>query len=311
MGLLKEDVDMLDILIRAGSFVTIIFLGWGLRKIGVFRKEDFSVLSAIVLKITLPAAVIASTAGKALDPSLLVITAIGIGCGILYMLLGYLMSIGASRGEKAFSLLNMSGYNLGNFTIPFVQSFLGPGAMVTASLFDTGNAVICLGGAYSVAAMVKDGNGFSLARVGKLLLRSVPFCCYVLMTMLNLCRIGVPGPVVSLAQIIGDANAFLAMLMIGVGFQMQGDRGQIGKIAKVLVLRFGVAAILGAAIYFLLPFSLEIRQTLTILVCSPIGSAVPAFTEDLEEDVGLSSAINSISIVCSIVIIVTLLSVML
>ena len=62
--------------------------------------------------------------------------------------------------------------------------------------------------------------------------------------------------------------------------------------------------------YFFLPFSLEARQALVILVFSPIGSAIPAFTHDLKGDVGLSSAINSFSIICSIVIIVTLLSVM-
>ena len=48
-----------------------------------------------------------------------------------------------------------------------------------------------------------------------------------------------------------------------------------------------------------------------ILAFSPIGSAVPGFTAELKSDVGLSSAINSISIVISIVIIVTLLLVML
>jgi hypothetical protein len=46
-------------------------------------------------------------------------------------------------------------------------------------------------------------------------------------------------------------------------------------------------------------------------VFSPIASAAPAFTGDLKGDVGLSSAINSISIVCSIVIIVSLLVFML
>ena len=65
------------------------------------------------------------------------------------------------------------------------------------------------------------------------------------------------------------------------------------------------------AYYYLLPFSLEVRQTLVILAFSPIGSTVPIFTAELGEDVGLSSTINSIAIVISIVIIVTLLTVML
>ena len=60
-------------------------------------------------------------------------------------------------------MLNSCGYNIGNFTLPFIQSFLGPVGVITTSLFDTGNACICLGDAYSVASMVKDGGSFSVA----------------------------------------------------------------------------------------------------------------------------------------------------
>lgn len=48
-----------------------------------------------------------------------------------------------------------------------------------------------------------------------------------------------------------------------------------------------------------------------ILVFSPIGTAVPAFTAELGGDAGLSSAINSMTIVISICIYVLVLSVML
>ena len=44
-----------------------------------------------------------------------------------------------------------------------------------------------------------------------------------------------------------------------------------------------------------------------ILCFSPIASAAPAFTGDLKGDVGLASAVNSISIVVSIVLIVAVL----
>ena len=54
---------MLEILTRAGSFVAIIVLGFVLKKIGVFREEDFGVLSRITIRITLPAAIITSFAG--------------------------------------------------------------------------------------------------------------------------------------------------------------------------------------------------------------------------------------------------------
>lgn len=302
---------MQDILIRAGSFVAIILLGFFLKKIGVFKQEDFAILSKVVIRITLPAAIVVSFVGKEIDPALLAIVLLGMGGGIAYILLGFLINPQSSKEEKAFDILNLPGYNIGNFTLPFVQSFLGPTGVIVTSLFDTGNAFVCLGGAYGVAAMVKDGSGFSITRILKALCKSVPFLTYITMVVITLLHISIPGPVVEFAQIISGANAFLAMFMIGVGFNLSGDKSQTGKIVKILAVRYGAATVLALLFYFVLPFPLEIRQPLVILAFSPIGSAVPAFTEELKGDVGLSSAINSISIIISIVIIVVLMGVML
>ena len=302
---------MQEIIIRAGCFIAIIILGYALRRIGIFKEEDFGVLSKIVIKITLPAAIITSFAGKEIDPAMLSIVALGLGGGLIYIAFGFLLNPKSSKEQKAFEILNLPGYNIGCFTLPFVQSFLGPIGVIVTSLFDTGNAFICLGGSFGVASMVKDGTGFSAKRIFKSLSKSVPFITYVIMMVLNLIKIPIPSPVVSCAEIIGSANSFLAMFMIGVGFKLGGNRKQIGSIVKILSIRYGVAALLSVICYFALPFSLEIRQTLVILLFSPIGSAVPPFTSELKGDVGLSSALNSISIVISIVITVTLLSVML
>lgn len=302
---------MLELLIRAGCFVAIIILGFVLRRIGFFKEEDFRLLSKITIKITLPAAIITSFAGKQIDPAMLSIALLGLGGGLIYMAVAFLLNLRSPREKRAFEVLNLPGYNIGNFTLPFVQSFLGPTGVIVTSLFDTGNAFVCLGGAYGVASTIKDGQGFSLKRLGKALLTSVPFLCYIIMVVLNLTRIPIPSPIVTCAGIIGNANAFIAMLMIGVGFKITADRGQIGSIVKILALRYGIAMALALIFYYGLPFSLEVRQALVILVFSPIGSAVPAFTSELKGDVGLSSAINSISIVCSMIIMVSLLSVML
>ena len=303
---------MIEILTRAGSFIAIIVLGYVLKKIGVFKEEDFGVLSKICIRITLPGAIITSFAGKEIDPSLLTLLFLGIGCGVIYICLGFLMNRRNSREQQAFDILNLPGYNIGCFTMPFAQSFLGSMGVIATSLFDSGNAFICLGGAFGVASSVKDGKGFDFGRVVKALSRSVPFMTYLLMVIMNLLRIKVPGAVVECASIVGGANSFMAMFMIGVGFKLAaGDRSQTGQILKILGVRYGVGAILAAVFYFVLPFDIQVRQALVILAFSPIGSAVPPFTAELGGDAGLSSAINSMAIVISICIYVVLLSVML
>ncbi len=303
---------MQEILTRAGCFVAIIVLGYVLRKVNFFHEGDFKILSKIVLKITLPAAIVASFANKEIDVGMLAISLIGLGGGVLYMLLAYFMNIKSSREKRAFEVLNSSGYNIGNFTMPFVQSFLGPAGVITTSLFDTGNAVICLGGAYSTASLVKgEGSGFPVKRIAKTLLKSIPFDCYMIMVVFSLLHIPVPQAVTSFAGIIGNANAFMAMLMIGVGFKLSGNREQIFDIVRILTVRYSIAIVISIISFQLLPFPLEMRQAIAVLAFSPIASAAPAYTEELKGDVGLSSAINSISIVISILCIVTVLSIVL
>lgn len=274
-------------------------MGSLLKQKGFFKEEDFYILSKIVLKITLPAAIVSNFTGIDLKPSML-----GLGGGLILMTAGFLITVGKDGEERAFHIVNLPGYNIGNFSMPFAQSFLGPLGVVTTSLFDSGNAFICLGGSYSVALMAREKHTkFSFLPIIRTLLKSVPFDTYLLMTILSLLHIGIPSPITSFAGIIANANAFTAMLMIGVGFKLTGGGGRTGKIVKILITRYSISIALALIFYVFLPFELEIRQALIILALSPMASAAPAFTGTMGSDVGLSSAVNSISVVISTVMI--------
>lgn len=303
---------MTDILLKALAFVFSIFLGFFLKKIKVLKKEDFYVLSKVVIKVTLPASIIVNFSGAEVGISMLLLTGFGLLLSCLMMVIGFTMNIRRSKNEQAFGVLNVSGYNIGNFTMPFVQSFLGASGVVVTSLFDAGNALVCLGGSYSVASMVKDKNGrFSVLRILKTVFKSVPFDVYVLMTVLAFIHIALPEPVITILRVPANANPFLAMFMFGVGFELGDSLPQLKKALKYLGVRFGVSILFALGIYFLLPVPLEIRQPLTLLVLSPIATAAPAFTADIGEDYGLASAINSLSVVISIVLILATLFIML
>ena len=300
---------MLEVLTRAGCFIAIIALGFLLRKIGLFKDSDYSVLSTIVLKITLPAAIITNVANKEIDLTMLTVTLLGFGFGLLYVGLGFFMNLRTSKEQRAFEILNLPGYNIGCFAMPFVQSFLGPIGVITASLFDIGNAFVCLGGSYSIAIMVKDGERFSVRRIIQTLLKSIPFILYVVMPLLCIAKIRIPNAILTFAGIVGNANPFMAMFIIGVGFKLTANRSQLGYIFKILSVRYLTAFALTLFIYFVLPFEGEIQKALILLVFAPIGALVPIFTAQLREDFGLSSAINSISIICSIIFMVLILGI--
>ena len=299
---------MIEILTRAGCFVGIIILGNVLRRVGVFKEEDFGVISKILLKITLPAAIVSSFLGKEIEWSLILLPVLGLGIGAVYMLIAYICNIKSDKKKQAFEMVNLSGGNIGAFTMPFVQSFLGPVGVITTSLFDVGNAFISLGGSYGIGATVQDNQKFSVKRLAKVLFTSVAFDCYLIMTVVCILHIPIPTFISEFANLAGSANAFVAMLMIGVGFKITGDKQLIGRVIRMLSIRYGVAVLFAVGCFFLLPFSLEVRQALMILAFSPLPSSAPAYTRELDGDVGLSSALNSISIVCSIIFIVSILT---
>ena len=79
-----------DLLIRAGCFVAIIVLGFVLRRIGFFKENAFEVLSKVVVKITLPAAIIKNFATSSMDVSMLSISALGFAGSALYIVAAWL-----------------------------------------------------------------------------------------------------------------------------------------------------------------------------------------------------------------------------
>lgn len=303
---------IMEVLAKALAFILIIVLGYLLKKKGFFHASDFYLISKIVIRITLPAAIVSNFSRITMDNSLLLMVVIGLAANIVMVSVGYLINAGKSKEAKAFDMLNLSGYNIGNFTLPFVQSFLGPIGFATTSLFDAGNAVMCTGVTYMLASMViGKGEKPSVKNILKSLFSSLPFDAYIIMTVLAILRIPLPSVVTSFAATVGGANAFLALLMIGIGFEIHMEKDKVSTMVKLMVLRYGTAVLFALGAYFLLPFPLEVRQALAIVSFGPVSSVSPAFTGKLEGDVELSSAVNSLSIVLSIVSITMVLIVML
>lgn len=303
---------MTEVLIKATAFVMIIATGYGLKCAGIFQAKDFHLLSRIVVKITLPAAIVANFSSMEMDRALLIMCPLGFIANVIMVALGYLSHRGKSRAEIAFAMVNVSGYNIGNFTLPFIQSFLGSYGFQVTSLFDAGNALMCTGGTYTAAAMAAgSGKQVSLRAVLMSLFSSFPFDVYLLMTILAILKLRLPEIVVSYAGTVGSANAFLALFMIGIGFELKLEKEQLKEAVRLLVLRYGMAVIFSLIAYWLLPFSEEVRKTLAVLAFGPVSSVSPAFTGRLGGDVALSSTINSLSIVASIIAITTVLIVIL
>ena len=90
-------------------------------------------------------------------------------------------------------------------------------------------------------------------------------------------------------------------LMIGIGFEIRLGREKLARLAKILILRYGLAVFMAVAAYQFLPFDLDVRRAMALVALGPVSSVATAYTGRLEGDVELASAINSLSILMGVV----------
>ena len=293
---------MSTVLVRAASFILIILLGYGLKRGGILHAGDLPVFSKLVVKITLPAAIVYNFSQITMDAAMLGIVLVGFLCSALYMAVGCGLFFRGTKEEKAFGVINTCGYNIGCFTMPFVQSFLGSTGVAATSLFDAGNAMVCTGTSYAIASnMVGKGESRGPVRMVKQLFSSVPFDCYLIMTVLALLGIRLPGVLLQFAETAGNANAFLSLLMIGLGLEIHMTGKQAAAVFKIVGTRLLISIGLAVLLYRFMPFGYEIRRTLAILMFGPVSSLAVPYTSMIDGDVNLASDINSVSILTGIV----------
>lgn len=294
---------MFSILTKAFSFVFIIALAYALKRIGLFGPKDYSVVVKLVLNVTLPAAVICNFAVTPLDTSMLLLALIGFLANCLMLGVGLLLGRGKDRGLRALYALSCPGYNIGAFSMPFAQGFLGASGVAAACIFDTGNAIMCTGGSYAITdTLLSPGKqGSALKALGKKLLSSTPFLTYTLMLVLGLFHISIPMGLANFVRPIADANAYCAMFMIGLMFELNLTP-EIFRSVGIIVLVRNVAAIaLAAVFYFLLPLPLAMRQALVVIAFAPPSAITAAFTERCGGDGAAASCAASCCILTALI----------
>lgn len=299
----------MDYIFKPMSYVLVIMLGYLLKRAGFFGKDDHRLMSKIMVNITLPCTIIQAFDGFECDTKMFIIVGIGFICAFMPILLMYLTTGRVEKRLRAYRMLNIGGYNIGCFSLPLVQAFFGNTGVVAACMFDTGNAIMMTGGAYAMTSTLLRTGGEERESVGDVLLKfvkSLPFDAYMMMILLAALGVKIPSVVFTLTRPAGQANAFVAMLMIGMMFEPAGDRALLRETARELVWRYLFAAASAALVFFCTPFELVVRQTLCIVCFAPLSSLAPIYTDRCHSDTALASFTNSVSIAVSLIVMLAL-----
>ena len=299
----------MNYMVKPLSYVLLIVLGYGLKRAGFFGREDYRLMSRIMINITLPCTIVRAFSGFSRDPQMFLIVGISFVCSMLPPILMYLATPGVDTRLRAYRMINIGGYNIGCFSLPLIEAFFGSTGVVAACMFDVGNAVMMTGGAYALTSTLLKTGGETRESAGDILmkfLRSAPFDTYLIVFLLMALNVQLPEAVYTLAQPAANANAFIAMLMIGMMFEPAGDRTKLTEAARELAVRYTIAAVFALACYVLTPFDLVIRQALVVLCFAPLSSLAPIYTDRCHSDTALASFTNSVSIAVSLVLMMAL-----
>ncbi len=290
-----------DVVVKALVLVLVIAMGFGLKRLGWVQASDFGVFSRVVLRVTLPCALATNFNTFEIKPGLLFVSAIGFLAvfgqqGVIALTLRR-----RDHRERAFAVLNLPNYNIGLFAIPYVSTFLGPSAIVYASLFDIGNSLAAAGIGYGWGLSLANPSA-RLTPLGfvRTMLASPVFDTYLILLAIRLPGVTLPGPVIRFTSTVGAANTFLAMFMIGVGLEIALTRMKYVTAAGYLAVRYAIAIVLGLAVWFLVPAATDVKTVLCMLFVSPMAAMTAGFTNEAGLDVEVSSFMTSASVLIGI-----------
>lgn len=250
-------------LIQPIALLLIILTGYLFKRAGRFKDRDYRILQTAMFDLVLPGAIVYSFATNPHDSSMLWISVFGFVVAFIPPVIIFLTSRKRPVQDRAFTMLNGSGFNVGCFCFPVVQAFLGTAAIVPAAMFDIGNCVMVAAGTNVMTQTLlhiqpgktlgeqyqghaptlpyvkpKDRDAKRLARkalfrnVFKGFFGSVPFDTYLLMIVLTLADVKIPAVIATLAQPLSNANSFCAMLMVGMLMDLPAGRADVMKAAQ-------------------------------------------------------------------------------
>ena len=320
-------------LIQPIALLLIILAGYLFKRAGLFKDHDYRVIQTIIFNLVLPGAIVYSFATNPHDSSMLLISLFGLIVAFIPPVVVFLTSRHRPVQDRAFVMLNGSGFNVGCFCFPVVQAFLGTGAIVPAAMFDIGNCVMVAAGTNVMTqtllhikpgtplteqyqgnaptlpyVKLKDKDAKRLVRkalarnVFKGFFGSVPFDTYLMMIILMLANVKIPDLIATLVQPLSNANSFCAMLMVGMLMDLPSGRRDVLKLLEVIGWRLPFGIAFAAAAWLLLPFGAEIREAVAMCCLAPIAVFSTLFTDKVLGNAKLAGFTLSITAIISLLL---------
>ena len=210
-------------------------------------------LDAVLIRVSLPGLILAVLPRIDPDPTLLVPVAAAWGSLALLAAAAWALARVArlDRAATGTLLLVLPLANSSFLGFPAIEALLGADHLPAAVVYDQLGSFLALA-TYGAVVAARYGGGVA-PTVGTTLRRLVafpPFLAVVVAGAVLLAPVDLPGPVASLAEVLGATVTPLAMIAVGLRLRLGPGGWRPGLLTSALALRLVVApaVVLGAAV---------------------------------------------------------------
>ena len=282
----------------------IVALGYLLKRFGILKESDGATLSKIILNVTLPAVVLRTVTTIDLTPTLLFLPALSVVYTAFIIFVGLVVFRRSEDRVKGLSLMSIIGFNTGLFAFPIVHAVWGQVGLQYIAIFDLANSFMFFGVNYMIADYYSkhrdpDRRPVSASYILANLARSVPLLSYIVAVVLALASVRLPSFLNGLLDIPARANSLFVLLLLGVYFRPTIGRAHAARMAKLLLIRYGIGATVGILLYLLLPLPHLVRVIMATALILPVGLTVVPFSVEFGLDYRFASVMVNVTMVVS------------
>ncbi len=287
--------------------LTIIVIGYILKKLNIISEENGKTIAKVVFNVTLPALILNVIISIEITPSLGLITLISILYCIPILVLAFTLFRNYPKEIKGLIFMAVIGFNVGHFAYPLIEGIWNEEGLKYIAMFDIGNAMVIFVICYILGLIYSPNNEFQdkkeLAKnILFKLLKSAPLMSYIIAIILNFLNIGFPIFVLDLLDVLSRANMALTLLLLGIFLNFKYEKSQWKNAFIVLIIRYSFGLVIGLMLFFLLPFDQLYRGILAIALILPIGLAVIPFTVEFGYNERFAGMVANLTIIISFVL---------
>jgi len=283
--------------------ISLVMVGYFLKRIHVIRSEDGPLLSRLILTVTLPAVIFLSVSRADVDPlslGLLALFSFLISLS-LRLLSGRLTTwLKLEPSIAGVIILGSMVMNLGTFLFPVIQTVYGQEGASRLAAFDIGNSFMASGYGFYIASCYGDKSPCGVANSFKKVAALPILWAVILGLIVNLTGIVLPEFLVKVLSPVSAANTPLAMIALGVFVNFKFPRWKL--MALTVFLRMGIGFLLGQAIVLLFNLQGLDRVIVTMGSAVPIGMVPLVYASSEGLDTEFAAACISLSIIVGVIV---------